>query len=136
MKQNGFERVLQYFKDHEQPESVLMVAGSMSLIRIILCWSRVKIRQIGPLKACNTRGDEEKWAWLWSNVSYRRDHLLASIPSATDRTEKELDALIASRILYPDGTINSFVQKYLQQRTLQVFGARQRKGHGDRVGTR
>ena len=124
MRQSKYDQVLQHFKDHEQPESVLIVAGNAALIRIILSWTHVEIKRPKCLKLCTALSATGKWMWLWNNIAYRRDDLLASIPGANAQTEKALDALIASRILYPDGSINSFVQRYLQQRTLQVFGAK------------
>lgn len=123
MREPVFDRILEQFKSNEQPESVLMVVGNAALIRIILCWASVEIKRVENSKTCKATGDEARWAWLWSKVSYSRDDLLARIPAAGSRTEKALDALIANRILYPDGTINSYVQRYLHQRTLQVFGA-------------
>ena len=32
--------------------------------------------------------------------------------------------LIANRILYPDGTANSFVQRYLREQVLELFDAK------------
>lgn len=121
VKQSVFDRVLGQFKSNEQPESVLMVVGNAALIRIILCWSSAEIKRMRNPKLCKETSDEAKWNWLWSQITYSRDDLLARIPAAGSRTAKALDALIASRILYPDGTINSYVQRYLRQRTLQVF---------------
>ncbi|MCE5230764.1 hypothetical protein LLG95_14395 [bacterium] len=135
VRQPVFDRILEQFKSGEQPESVLMVVGNAALIRIILCWAGVEIKRVGNPKTCKATGDEARWAWLWSKVTYSRDDLLARIPGAGSRTGKALDALIASRILYPDGTINSYVQRYLHQRTLQVFGASlgKKSGNGARL---
>jgi hypothetical protein len=41
--------------------------------------------------------------------------------------ERKLKPLIGNRVLYPDGTVNSFVQRYLRERVLKLFDARPRK---------
>jgi len=41
--------------------------------------------------------------------------------------EKRIKPLIANRILYPDGTVNSFVQRYLREQVLKLFDAKHKK---------
>jgi hypothetical protein len=36
----------------------------------------------------------------------------------------KLRSLIGNRILYPDGTVNSFAQRYLRERVLKLFQAK------------
>ncbi len=38
--------------------------------------------------------------------------------------ERKLKPLIGNRVLYPDGTVNSFVQRYLRERVLKLFDAK------------
>ncbi len=38
--------------------------------------------------------------------------------------ESKLKPLIGNRILYPDGSVNSFVQRYLRDRVLKLFGTK------------
>ncbi|MHC4982122.1 MAG: hypothetical protein ACYTF6_03005 [Planctomycetota bacterium] len=35
--------------------------------------------------------------------------------------------LIGNRILYPDGTVNSFVRRYLREKVLNLFDGRPKK---------
>jgi hypothetical protein len=41
-----------------------------------------------------------------------------------EKAARKFEALVANRVLYPDGTVNSFVQKYLQDRVLTLFKIR------------
>jgi hypothetical protein len=41
--------------------------------------------------------------------------------------QRKLKPLIGNRVLYPDGTVNSFVQRYLRERVLRLFEAKPRK---------
>ena len=41
--------------------------------------------------------------------------------------ERKLKPLVGNRVLYPDGTVNSFVQRYLRERVLKLFDAKPRK---------
>jgi hypothetical protein len=39
----------------------------------------------------------------------------------------KMKPLIGNRILYPDGNVNSFVQRYLQQQILKLFEAKPKR---------
>jgi hypothetical protein len=41
--------------------------------------------------------------------------------------ERKLKPLVGNRVLYPDGTVNSFVQRYLRERVLKLFDTKPRK---------
>ena len=41
--------------------------------------------------------------------------------------EHKLKPLVGNRVLYPDGTVNSFVQRYLRERVLKLFDTKPRK---------
>ena len=58
--------------------------------------------------------------------------LLARIPNAKAGTQTNLEALIANRVLYPDGTANGFVERYLKERVVKLFSQTLRKGAGKR----
>jgi hypothetical protein len=41
--------------------------------------------------------------------------------------ENKLKPLIGNRVIYPDGTVNSFVQRYLREQVLKLFEAKPKK---------
>jgi hypothetical protein len=41
--------------------------------------------------------------------------------------ENKMKPLIGNRILYPDGTVNSYVQRYLREKVINLFDRKTRK---------
>lgn len=126
-KHDAWQAKLEAFKRQEQPETVLMLAGSAELTRIALAWSGMPVARKKKLKSCETDDHEGVWRWLWDNIEYSQDELLNRVPGSTPQTARNFAALVANRVLYPDGTLNSFVSKYMKERVLGLFGIRRRK---------
>ena len=112
---------LDTFKKNAHPETVLMVDGQAELIRIAAAWRNTEVARARRLTKFSGQTESEVWAWLWENALYDRAALLARIPNANARTAKNLDALMANRVLYPDGTLNMFVERYLRERVVRLF---------------
>ena len=127
MARNVWLEGLDAFKKSERPEVVLMVAGQAELMRIAVAWMQTDVTCARPLTKLRGASESEVWSWLWENARYDREGLLARISSAAARTEKSLAALIANRVLYPDGTLNSFVERYLKERVIKLFAPSTRK---------
>jgi hypothetical protein len=126
MARNVWLERLDAFKKSERPEVVLMVAGQAELMRIAVTWMHTDVTRARRLTKLRGASESEVWSWLWENAQYDREGLLARIPSAAG-TEKNLAALIANRVLYPDGTLNSFVERYLKERVVKLFAPSTRK---------
>jgi len=129
MKKNRWLQTLERFKDDERPECVLLVSGSPSLIRIVVAWMNMPIerrRRLTPFP----QDAEQQWEWLWRNATYSTERLAKYMPSSDKELEQKVQALIANRVLYPDGTVNSYVERFLRTRivkTLSSAGQRFRK---------
>jgi len=117
------------FKQNERPEAVLVVADEPERIRIAIAWTNLDVRFADTVTKKSGESDSEIWNWLWDNTRYSLQELMArvgvNLSEATFR--KRLEPLIGNRVLYPDGTANSFVQRYLRERVLKLFDARPRK---------
>lgn len=124
---NAWEKRLNVIKKNSCPEAVLMVAGQAELIRIVLAWKESTVTCTSRTTKLPGNSEDEVWSWLWENVCYDRVALLGRIPNATARTEKNLDALIANRVLYPDGTANPFVERYIKERVVRLLSRSLRK---------
>lgn len=124
MQQNAWIERLNHFKENERPEAVLLVAGSSPLTRIAIAWTNTRVARARRLSRCSGTSDDEIWKWLWENTRYSREELLARIPSSDSNTERSVDTLIANRVLHPDGTLNSFVERYLREKVLRIFGVK------------
>jgi hypothetical protein len=66
---------------------------------------------------------------LWKNTKVNLTELKekTGVPYSESVLESKLKPLIGNRILYPDGTINSFVQRYLRERVLKLFESKLNK---------
>jgi hypothetical protein len=67
------------------------------------------------------------WDWLWANARYSLDDLAERSSLTAPLVERKPKPLIGNRVLYPDGTVNSFVQRYLRERVLGLFDAKPRE---------
>lgn len=115
----SFEEILQHFKASEQPECLLLISDDPASLKIAAAWTgmavpRVEIPQPPP-------SVEERWGWLWSRVSYSVADVALRTGLTVGLVERKLPALIANRTIYPDGTANSYVQRYLRERVLKLF---------------
>ncbi len=129
MSEAIFAEKLNYFKQDEKPEVVLLIADSPELIKIIITWTLLDIKQAEKpteLTACSER---EVWEWLWENTIFSLVELKekADISVADYVLAKKMKLLIGNRIIYPDGTVNSYVQRYLKERVVKLFEAKPKK---------
>ena len=122
-----YNEQLQWFKDNERPEAVLVVAGNRDMERIVLAWPHIGVKRKGRLTPLERGSEKEMWAWLWGNTNYCAEELAEVSNVATDTLERKMKALVGNRVLYPDGTVHSFVMRYLRQRTLDLFEKKARR---------
>jgi len=73
--------------------------------------------------------DKEIWDQLCENTKYSLTDLKekAGVPYSEAVLEKKMSLLIGNKILYPDGSINSFVQRFLRERVLKLFEVKPKK---------
>jgi outer membrane protein assembly factor BamB len=63
----------------------------------------------------------------FAEIKGTRRELLARIPLPEPVARKGLVSLIASRVIYPDGTANSFVERYPRDAVVKIFGRAKRR---------
>jgi len=124
-----FTEQLARFKQNEKPESVLIIADNPELIRIVVAWSNLDVRSADELSTFSGVSCSEVWSWLWENSRYNLTELKvrASVPYSESILKQKIDSLIGNRVLYPDGTVNSFVQRYLRTQVARLFEAKVKK---------
>jgi len=122
-----YDEQLQWFKDSERPEAVLVVAGNRDIERIVLAWPNIRVKRKRRVAALEGSSEKEMWAWLWGNTSYSAEELAEVGNVSVDALDRKMKALVGNRVLYPDGTVHSFVMRYLRQRTLDLFEKRSRR---------
>ena len=123
MRGNKWYETLREFKEIERPETVLLISGNQSLIRIIVAWMNMSLERKKRLSKFEGDCDEIKWKWLCGNTNFSLDELARRLPGVDKELEQKINALIANRILYPDGSINGFVEKFLRDKIVRIFTA-------------
>ena len=124
-----FAEKLAYFKQNEKPEVVLLVADNPELTKIIIAWTNINVERINELIPLSNDSEREIWKWLWQNTKFSLAELKekADISVADYVLEKKMKPLIGNRIIYPDGTINSYIQRYLKERVVKLFEVKSKR---------
>jgi hypothetical protein len=125
-----FAERLTWFKQNEKPEPVLVVNDTSDAIKIVIAWSNMQVKHNEELSGL-TAGDSENevWEWLWENTRFSLTDLKekAGVPYSETVLEQKLMPLIGNRVLYPDGTVNSFVQRYLRGQVAKIFESKSKR---------
>jgi len=129
MDEDLFTKKLAWFKQNERPEVVLVVADNPELIKIVVAWTSLDVKRADKLTKLASETESEVWEWLWGNARFSRAELKEKIgiPFSEIALENKLRPLIGNRIIYPDGTVNSFVQRYLREQVLKLFEAKPKR---------
>jgi hypothetical protein len=111
------------FKQHEKPEAVLIIADNPKLIGIAVAWGNLDIHCADTLTEIQSESEHRIWEWLWENTEFSFAELkIKACLSCHESVVPELLApLIGNRVIYPDGTVNSYVQCYLKERVSSLF---------------
>lgn len=116
---NVYARELDWFKANELPECALLVDDS--LLRFLVAWKRLAVTRTKRLTRVTKRNKAGLWQWLWQNAVFSLEDFAvltgASVPTATARFKM----LSGNAMIYPDGTLNSYVDKLLKARTVLLF---------------
>ena len=129
MSENLFVEKLSLFKQNEKPETVLVIADNQELIKVIVGWSILDVKPTDKMTKLMGDSENEVWDWLWKNTGFSLTELKAKtgVPYSESVLEQKMKLLIGNRILYPDGTINSYIQRYLRGEVAKLFEAKAKK---------
>ena len=121
-----FVEKLAWFKQNEKPEVVLIVAENPDLIKIVIAWTSLDVRCTDSFSNYSGTHETEAWEWLWANTVYDVKKLkeIIGISLGNMVLENKLKRLINNRIIYPDGTVNSYVERYLREKVIHLFVTR------------
>jgi hypothetical protein len=125
---NIFEEKLSWFKQNERPETVLLIADNPDRIKLIIAWTNCSMKQSTNFSELKDKSENDTWNWLWENVSYSATELKEKSDTPSEIVlENRIIPLIGNRIIYPDGTMNSYVQRYLRDQVLRLFDSKPKK---------
>jgi hypothetical protein len=127
MTEDLYAEKLAWLKRNERPEAVLVIADDPEFTKIVVAWTSLDVRPVDKPKRHPGESERKIWDWLWANARYSLDDLAERTGLTARLVERKLKPLIGNRVLYPDGTVNSFVQRYLRERVLRLFDAKRRK---------
>lgn len=127
MSEDLYAKKMAHFKENEKPEIVLLIGEDLDLIKIIVAWTNTTVMRARKLSPLRSDSESEVWEWLWKNAVYSREELIAKSALSEYSFDRRITPLIGNRVLYPDGTINSFVQRYLRDRVLKIFEAKPKR---------
>jgi len=127
MRDDIYAEKLAWFKENEKPEMVLLVADDPQLTKIVVGWTNTAVRRRESLSRLRGDSEGEVWKWLWENTEYSRQELITKSALSEYGFDNKLAPLIGNRALYPDGTVNSFVQRYLREKVLKLFDAKTKR---------
>ena len=69
----------------------------------------------------------ELWNWLWEQARYSRRELFEKSSVSEYEFSDRMRTLVGNRVLYPDGSINSYVQRYLREKVVKLFEAKPKR---------
>ena len=123
MPEDLYIKKLNWFKQNERPEVVLLLADNPDLVKIVVAWTSLDVKCADKITASPGESESESWKWLWDNTTYRLSELKEKIGTYLSEIalENKMKPLIGNRIIYPDGTVNSFVERYLRERVIKLF---------------
>ena len=118
-RKDAYQCELDWFKANEIPECVLLVDNS--LLRFLVAWKRVVLlrkRRLTGLPNCDKAGI---WQWLWQNVDFSMDDFAALSGTSIRNATEKFKMLSGNGMVYPDGTLNTYVDRLLKARTVLLF---------------
>lgn len=123
MTEDLYIEKLNWFKQNERPEVVLLLADNPDLIKIVVAWKSIDTKCVDKLTVFPDDSEGEAWEWLWQNTNYHLGELKKKTGTSLSEIalENKLKPLIGNRIIYPDGTVNSFVERYLREQVVKLF---------------
>jgi len=129
MIEDSYTDKLNWFKQNEKPEVVLLIAENPDLVKIVVAWTSLDVRRVDKLTGLPGGSESEAWEWLWENTTYNLRELKEKIgtPFSEIALENKIKPLIGNRIIYPDGTVNSFVERYLREQIVKLFEVKPKK---------
>ena len=129
MVEDLYVEKLNLFKQNERPEVVLILLDNPDLMKLIVAWMNLDVKRKDILTVLAEKSETELWKWLWQNTDYSFSELKDIIGTSISEValENRIKPLIGNRIIYPDGTVNSFVQKYLREQVVKLFETKLKK---------
>ena len=108
-----FGSLLAHFKEIEQPDNIVPLIDDVALRNGLCAWKSV-ILTYGGCGECLFETEAEQWDWMWKGVTF--DFISFAIVAGCRQQDMNniFHRLKGLRLIYPDNSMNSYAQKYLQ----------------------
>ena len=116
--------LLARFRASESPESAVWLLSDPEAKRLVGVWLTFPTRWTAP-KGKPPEDERLAWDWIWNGNEPDLKELAARSDLAHFATARKFEALRASRLIYPDGTISAWASAILKA---DVVGALKRAG--------
>lgn len=106
-----------------------MLTEKPDLVKIVIAWTNLSVRRVKELTESSGDSESDSWEWLWGNTTYSLKELKDKIGLSLSEValENRIKPLIGNRIIYPDSTVNSFVERYLREQVVKLFEVKQKR---------
>ena len=111
----SFGEVLKDFKDNEEPDSIVPIIENEDLRNGIVAWKSVQVQYRGTAaQGCEDKDSVKRWDWMWAQITFDQGKFGVVAGIKAQEVQSLLARLIGLRLIYPDGTINTYARQYLQ----------------------
>lgn len=108
-----FGDLLKKFKEGETADSIVPLVEDVDLRNGVVAWKSVIVRNKG-MAECEENSEAAQWEWLWKQVDFDLDNFSTVAGVAKQKVTPLFMRMKGLRLIYPDGTVNSYAMKYLQ----------------------
>ena len=108
--------LLMHFKQKESPEQISLLLNEKEAVVLVAAWLSVKTNFSYDTILAEDAGIS--WELLWKDVEYSMVEWAEAANVSMLYAGKLASAIIKSRMVYPDNTINQIAQTYLQTKVI------------------
>ena len=101
------------FKRMSSPVIALPLVGNNMLINAVAAWKYVRCAINSELSLEAGKSDHERWEWLWKGVSFDMEDFRIKAGLKAQDAPMVFRRLSGCRMIYPDGSVDTFCQQYL-----------------------
>ncbi|MCC6156902.1 MAG: hypothetical protein IT350_02540 [Deltaproteobacteria bacterium] len=102
-----FEEIVEALRAKESPDAIILIAENPRAQKLVVAWKTVEIRRLAVSDSCQSgRGP-------WGSIEFDRQQWYRHAGLSPFEGQRDAECLIANSIVYPDGTIHEYVQKFL-----------------------
>ena len=120
MKQS-YQQTLAAVKSDEQLEVVLSVMDDPVAAKVLVAWTNARTRPRRQQTRLLAGDASAKWDWLWRNTRYSLTQLACQSDLPVSEVRRKMQKLVGIRAVYPDGTLNQYVRRFLRKTVVDIF---------------